>query len=244
MSPLRKLKIYLRSTLNVLGIRKAPSRLSQSLKVEGLTYLSHAKLIRIEEALQSLEDKKLEGGIAEFGVALGGSAVLLARTAKAQGRVFHGFDVFTTIPEPTSDKDDAASKERYKVIVSGQSKGINEETYYGYLDDLYERVSATLTRYGVPPEPGKIMLHKGLFEETVPNVDLAPLAFAHIDCDWYDPVCYCLKAVDAVLVPGGMIILDDYHDYGGAKTAMDEFVSEHPEYHVIDGRNPMLVKRA
>jgi asparagine synthase (glutamine-hydrolysing) len=51
------------------------------------------------------------------------------------------------------------------------------------------------------------------------------VAFAHIDCDWYAPVEFCLAAVHERLSPGGVIVLDDYNDYGGRRAATDAFVA-------------------
>jgi asparagine synthase (glutamine-hydrolysing) len=68
------------------------------------------------------------------------------------------------------------------------------------------------------------------------------VAFAHIDCDWYDPVKYCLEALEHRLSPGGEIVLDDYHDYGGCQTATDEFLATRPNFVMHDGRNVTLHK--
>ena len=215
------------------------SPLARSVLDEGLTYLSLAKLRRMEDALQSLGG--VEGELAEFGVALGGSAILIA--SRAGGREFHGFDVFGMIPEPASDKDDRKSKERYATIRSGASRGIDGQTYYGYRDDLFSDVTASFARHGLPVGQGGVFLHKGLFEETWPTAGIGRIAFAHIDCDWYDPVAYCLAAVDRVMGPGGVIMIDDYHDYGGCRTAVEEFLASHPAYAFEDGPNPILRKR-
>ena len=51
-----------------------------------------------------------------------------------------------------------------------------------------------------------------------------PVAFAHIDVDWYDPVKTCLERVMPNLVAGGSVILDDYHDWGGCRKATDEYL--------------------
>lgn len=215
------------------------SPLARSVLEEGLTYLSLAKLRRMEDALQSLDG--VEGELAEFGVALGGSAILIAKGAR--GREFHGFDVFAMIPEPTSDKDDRKSKDRYQTIKSGASEGIEGQTYYGYREDLLSDVKASFARHGLTVGEGGVFLHKGLFEETWPVAKVGRVAFAHIDCDWYDPVAYCLDAVDKVMDPGGIILIDDYHDYGGCRTAVDEFLASHPAYAFEDGPNPILRKR-
>ncbi|MGW4394119.1 TylF/MycF/NovP-related O-methyltransferase [Amycolatopsis nivea] len=202
-----------------------------------LTYLSPEKLARLTGAVQDVMRRGVPGDLLEFGVALGGSAVLLARHATPE-RQFHGFDVFARIPEPTSAKDDARSKERYEVIAAGESPGIGGDLYYGYRTDLYEQVRANFARYGLPVDEQRIFLHRGLFEETWPGYPRGAVAFAHIDCDWYDPVRFCLNAVLPRLSPGATVILDDYHDYGGCRTAVDEFLREdHRAFAVDDGAN-------
>jgi len=77
----------------------------------------------------------------------------------------------------------------------------------------------------------------------VPSSGLGALAFAHIDCDWYDPVTYCLTIAADRLNSGGVIVIDDYHDYGGCRTAVDEFLSSHSDFEFEDGPNPILRKR-
>jgi O-methyltransferase len=205
-----------------------------------LTYLTPVKLARLTKAAKDVVDRSVPGDLLEFGVALGGSSVLLAKYA-SEVRQFHGFDVFGLIPPPTSEKDDAKSKERYQIISSGASTGIDGDIYYGYRQDLFESVSATLARYGRPVDGRRVFLHKGLFEETWPTYTRERIAFAHIDCDWYDPVRFCLNAVQPLLAPGGIVILDDYHDYDGCRMAADEFLSQNPgTFAAYDGANLIL----
>ncbi len=220
------------------------SRLSRDVMSEGLTYLSTAKLLRIEKALKSVSD--VEGDFVEFGVALGGSAILIADQCPSHqlSRQFHGFDVFDMIPEPMSEKDDDKSKSRYETIKSGASHGINGHQYYGYRDDLLADVEHSFARHGLTVGEDGIFLYKGLFEDSWPDVKVDRLAFAHVDCDWYEPVAYCLQAIATHLSPGGVIVIDDYHDYGGCRTAVDEFLLENPDYTFEDGANPILRLKA
>ena len=208
-----------------------------------LTYLSPTKVRRLTNAMRQVTQQRVPGDILEFGIALGGSAVLLAKHATPT-RQFHGFDVFGQIPPPTSERDDAKSKERFAAISAGKSHGIGGDIYYGYRTDLFESVCATLARYGCPVGDGRVFLHKGLFEETWPSYGRAPIAFAHIDCDWYDPVRFCLNAVLPRLAPGGIVILDDYHDYGGCRTATDEFLDEHAGFFAADRGANLILRRA
>lgn len=206
-----------------------------------LTYLSYEKLKRIRRALAETKDRR--GDIVEFGVALGGSGIILAHRAGASRR-FLGFDVFGMIPPPTSEKDDTKSKERYEVISSGKSQGLNGDIYYGYKKDLLEEVMDSFARYGVPVDCKRVFLYKGLFETTWPAADktIGCISLAHIDCDWYDPVLFCLNACADKLVDGGILIIDDYNDYGGCRTAVDEFVLKRSDFRFEPGPNPFLRK--
>src|SRR5690606_2664353 len=170
--------------------------IARSIKKERLTYLSFAKLSRLQECLREIEEQEVPGDLLEFGVALGGSGVLIAQHAHLGRRAYHGFDVFGVIPAPTSAKDDRKSRERYKAIAAGQSVGIGGDIYYGYRSDLFEQVIGTFARYGRPVDGKAVALHRGLFENTWPRFPHRPVAFVHIDCDWYEPVRFCLEAVE------------------------------------------------
>jgi asparagine synthase (glutamine-hydrolysing) len=159
----------------------------------------------------------------ECGVALGGSGILLATLLN--DRDFHGYDAFEQIPPPGRD-DPTEAHERYAVIASGQSTGLGRDTYYGYVPDLFDRVSQSFASYCVTP-----YLHKGLFEDTL-NPEWS-IALAHIDCDWYDPVRLCLERITPWLSPGARLIIDDYFVYGGARKATDEYLATHPGFTVI-----------
>ncbi|WP_369726022.1 TylF/MycF/NovP-related O-methyltransferase [Bradyrhizobium sp. LLZ17] len=225
------------------GLLKARlSNLARQVAQDRLTYLPPEKLIRIETYARLATADDVPGNLLEFGVALGGSAIILAAQAARRKRLFFGFDVFAMIPPPTSEKDDDKSRERYRIIASGQSEGIGGDTYYGYRDNLIDDVRRSFAKYGLPIDGKSRFLCKGLFEETFPKYD-GMVAFAHIDCDWYAPVSYCLNHISRRLSAGGVIVLDDYHDYGGARTATDEFVKQNPEFELIAGPNVILRKR-
>ena len=143
-----------------LSERVAMARLSplaRGVRQASLTYLSPAKLAALEEALDDVERDNVPGDFLEFGVALGGSAILIAARLD-DVRSFHGYDVFGMIPPP-GERDDARSHERYTEIKEGRSHGIGGETYYGYVEDLYGRMrlirERTFVRWPRMPSPAK-----------------------------------------------------------------------------------------
>lgn len=215
------------------------SPITREVTADRLTYLSPAKLLRLEQAIA--QTRGVPGDILEFGVALGGSGIILAQQADDTCR-FLGFDVFGMIPPPTSSKDDSKSIARYEVIRSGKSEGIGHDEYYGYKQDLLSEVKSAFARHHVPVDDRKVILCRGLFQDTWAAASVRQVRLAHIDCDWYDPVSFCLRAVAERLSPGGLMVIDDYNDYGGCRTAVDEFLVEHPEFIFERGANPFLRK--
>lgn len=229
-------------TPNRLRARIEERRLSpeaRAVRDARLTYLSAARLNRLEEAFNQVIDRQVEGDIIEFGVALGGSSILLARQTKPPRR-FIGLDVFATIPPPGSAYDGAKARERYASIAAGKATGLGGDEYYGYRSDLYSYVVDQFRAFGLTVDGDHIQLHRGTFEESWPQLSIDQVAFAHIDCDWYEPVRYGLGAVAPRQSPGSVIVVDDYHDYDGCHAAVDQFLAAWPQYAVEDGGNLIL----
>lgn len=221
----------------------ALSELAKKVRQGRLTYLSEQKFGRLEATLRAVIAARTEGAIAEFGVALGGSAIVLASQALAAGRSFHGFDVFGMIPPPASEKDSPKSKERFEIIQSGKSSGLGPDKYYGYIENLYDRVCQSFSEFGIEVGQKGIHLHKGLFQDVVPDVDMKSLCFVHIDCDFYDAVKYALSSSWPLLSVGGCVMFDDYHTHGGCKAAVDEYFVGRDDYVFGDGANFKVMKR-
>ena len=214
--------------------RLVSSSMAREVRERKLTYLSLHSLRNIERCLRQIRRRAVPGITVETGVALGGSALLIASVAR--DREFHGYDVFGMIPPP-GERDGEKPHARYEVIAAGESQGIGGDQYYGYQDDLYEKVCAVFAEHGMPVDQRRISLHRGLFEDTL-DLDGKRVAFAHLDCDWYEPVKLCLERVYPVLSPGGFVISDDYHDYDGATQAVDEFLAAHPDMRKVESRRP------
>jgi O-methyltransferase len=211
------------------------SSVARDVRSKNLTYLSYRNLRTIERCVRRIDKRSVPGIFIEAGVALGGSAVVIA-SLMPQGRAFRGYDVFGMIPPP-GERDGVKALARYQTIASGESRGIGGETYYGYRDDLYESALCTFSEFGLAVDGDKIGLHKGLFEDTL-DLTGERVAFAHLDCDWYDPVKLCLERVYPVLSCGGFIISDDYHNYEGASRAVDEFLATHTDMRKIAPLRP------
>ena len=129
------------------------------------------------------------------------------------------------------------------MIAAGRSGGIGGEVYYGYRPNLYQDVCDAFRRQGLTVNDDGIRLVKGLFQETLPQVECEAVCLAHVDCDLYDPVLLCLSWLGDRMARGGAIIIDDYEYYGGCRAATDEFLGAHPEFTADLSESMRLTRR-
>jgi Macrocin-O-methyltransferase (TylF) len=205
--------------------RDIPERVTRTVAAvrdERLTYLKAEMLEDLAACVLQIERDGVDGLVIEAGTARGGSAIVLA-AAKSPERPMKVYDVFGTIPPPT-ERDGADVHRRYATIAAGEAKGPGGETYYGYRDDLYHEVEDAFARHGVAVGDHNVELVRGLFEDTI-QLD-EPVAFAHLDGDWYESTMTCLTRIAPLLATGGRIVLDDYYKWSGCRKAVDEYFAD------------------
>jgi hypothetical protein len=219
---------------------RAVDPIIRRVRAEGLTYLDVPALVDLRDRVRELEVAGRDGAIVEAGCALGGSAIVLA-SAKGAERPLLVYDVFGMIPPP-SERDGDDVHARYDEISAGRSSGIQGRTYYGYEPDLLGTVTDSFRRLGVAPAEHGVRFVPGLYEETLHPED--PIALAHVDCDWYDSVMVCLERLWPRLVPGGVLVVDDYEDWSGCRNAVDDFFATRGDAEFQRRSRLHIVKRA
>jgi predicted O-methyltransferase YrrM len=214
---LRRARAQLRAAR--YGLPPHVERAIAQARAEHLTYLKADNLRELAAVVRGIEDDGLPGLVIEAGTARGGSAIVLA-AAKSRERPMKVYDVFGMIPPP-GEHDGQDVHDRYAKIAAGDARGVGGDTYYGYRDDLYAEVTESFSRLGVPVGEHNVELIRGLFQDTI-RLD-EPVAFAHLDGDWYESTMACLRRIAPLLVPGGRIVLDDYTKWSGCRAAVDEY---------------------
>ena len=99
----------------------------------------------------------------------------------------------------------------------------NSLLYYNNCTATIEEFKETIARTGVPV--AAVEIYKGLFECTFPTFDPPPVAVLRLDADWYASTKACLTKFWDAVMPGGVIIIDDYGTWEGCTKAVHEFLS-------------------
>jgi len=170
-------------------------------KRKKLTFLVRETLELHRSNIEEIETQGIPGMIIECGVAKAGSSITFT-AMKRTSRCLHLHDTFSGIPPP-SVKDGADVHKRYSVIKSGRAG----KDYYGYDNKLLQHINYNFNEAKLSPEENFVTFHQGLFNETVwPE---GPVAYAHLDGDWYESTMGMLQRIDPFLSIGGYFVLDD-----------------------------------
>jgi hypothetical protein len=190
--------------------------------VSDRTMTGTVKLFGLIEALRYIHRAGVPGEIVESGVWRGGSMQAAALTLQSCGdteRELHLFDTFEGMPPP-SESDVRLKDGRTAKDLLDESDRDKRIWAIATLDDVKQGMAET----GYPAE--KIFYHQGRVEETIPGEAPERIALLRLDTDWYESTRHELNHLYDRLSPGGVLIIDDYLYWEGARRATDEWLEE------------------
>lgn len=180
--------------------------------------IRHAKAVsllplhRLRHLWQIARKTDAEGALVCLGAGPGGAAAVLAkgllREMDEPELEAWLFDTFAGIPEPTLEDGEKAA-EKY---AAKDGKWLVFEA--DAARDAFEEIA------GVKPH-----MVVGLVQDTLPGLreEIGPISILHLDMDWYEPTLVSLGLLYDQIVSGGVVIVDDYGHWPGARNAVDQF---------------------
>jgi hypothetical protein len=204
------------------GLSEADRRTVRT--VERYTMTPPERVVALTDAVRYLTRANIAGDIVECGVWRGGSMMAAARTLLEEGdtsRDLFLYDTFAGMTDPTAEDRDTRGRSatkwmrRYGVDETGNSKACNA---------TLEDVTANMALVGYPP----VRCHyvKGPVEETLPETLPGPIALLRLDTDWYESTAHEMEHLFPLIVPGGVLIVDDYGHWEGSQQAVDEYLAK------------------
>lgn len=185
------------------------------------TMTSAEKIYALIRAVEYVVRSRIAGAVVECGVWKGGSMMAAARTLLQLGettRALYLFDTFEGMPEP--DEVDRS----YRGESAAQLLGSQDpESSWVWAKGPLDSVKQAMARSAYPA--AMITYVKGRVEDTIPLQGPDTIALLRLDTDWYSSTRHELVHLYPRLVPGGVLILDDYGHREGARRAVDEYFS-------------------
>lgn len=182
------------------------------------------RLTAMAKALARLDAAKVKGDVVECGVWRGGG-VILARLMSPQRMVWL-YDTFNGM----------ANKSRHDVSHKGYRMREGKSAV------SVDEVTANLEMTGTF-DSQYLCIVAGKVEDTLLHTTPNKIALLHLDTDWYHSTKAELEILWPKLQPRGIMIVDDYGHWEGARRAVDEFFFNRPGTRIeIDYTAIMMVK--
>ena len=166
--------------------------------------------LNVYQALRYIKANALRGSFVECGCHMGGMGLFLALVARHLDlhRRIVLFDTFNGFP--LGEKDEFIP----------DATVISAEQYPSFVRDVRENIRSTLGSTHV------IELVEGDVAQTVPVADVDEIALLRLDTDFYASTKIELAHLYPKLMRGGLLTIDDYGVFRGARRATDEYFAQ------------------
>jgi len=178
------------------------------------------RLYALYKAVEYLAASGIAGDFVECGVWRGGSMMCAALTLLRRGDTSRGLYLYDTfegmVPPEPADVDFRGQPAGARLASEERSE---DSTIWAYAP--LERARRNLAATGYPE--ARITYVRGPVEQTIPGTMPERIALLRLDTDWYASTAHELRHLYPRLVPGGVLIVDDYGHWDGARRAVDEY---------------------
>jgi len=192
------------------------------------TMTTPARLLALVDAVRYCVGRGLDGAFAECGVWRGGSVLAMLLTLEDLGAVdrdVYLYDTFEGMTQPVAEDVSAFDPPALDTWRNAESA---QRTPW---EELFEpttfnedAVRALLGSTGYPAE--RLHFVRGPVEHTLPAAAPDRLALLRLDTDWYESTRHELVHLFPRLATAGVLIVDDYGHWQGARKAVDEYMQE------------------
>jgi O-methyltransferase len=184
-------------------------------RVRPFTMTSLERVTGLAQAVRYLVRAKVPGAMVECGVWKGGSMMTVALTLLELGEVrdLYLFDTFEGMTPPTAEDITYAGVPAGELLASPTGRM--------RCDAGMDQVRSALETTGYPME--RVHLVPGRVEDTLPGKAPERLALCRLDTDFYTSTVHELAHLYPRLSSGGVLIIDDYGAWKGARQAVDEY---------------------
>jgi len=222
-------------------ISDADKSIFQYVRSNRLSTSSDERLYATIMACRHVVERGIHGDFVECGVWRGGNSVIAAGVFKAMkaDRSAWLFDTFAGMTAPTEADVNFRGEVAEAKFKASQRSGHNDWCYASI-----EEVTANFQKAGLLSD--RIKFIKGDVASTLAVSSNVPerISVLRLDTDWYESTKAELEILYPRLNGGGILIVDDYGHWGGARKAVDEyFVSNaRPFFQYIDRTGRIAVK--
>ena len=191
--------------------------------VAPFTLTSPERIAALCEATRYLAQARIPGDVVECGVWRGGSMMAVARTLLQMNdtaRELFLYDTFSGMPMP-GEKDVTYAGTPASALMREEKR---DDPSSIWCDAPLQGVKEAVFSVGYPREQTHFI--EGKVEDTIPGTAPERIALLRLDTDWYESTRHELTHLFPRLSKGGVLIVDDYGHWKGARQAVDEYIAK------------------
>jgi len=193
-------------------------------QVRPFTMTSPDRLNALCLAAKYISANRIEGDIVECGVWRGGSMLAVTHVLNAmndRSRTLWMYDTFEGMSIPTEHDHDILGVSAREMLRKEKKSADSDIWCYASLQDVQENMKKS----DYPAQ--RIRFIQGKVEETLKKFVPEKIALLRLDTDWYESTRVEMEVLFPRLSRGGVLIIDDYGHWQGARKAIDDYLATH-----------------
>jgi len=190
-------------------------------QVMPFTQTSYERLYALQKTIDYLVENDIAGDIVEAGVWKGGSAMaalLRLVSHDATDREIWLYDTYEGMPPPTQYDVSDTEGDAADLFEAERTGLVSTDWNAAGLAEVKRNIATT----GYPED--RIRYVEGLVERTLKSAVPDEIALLRLDTDFYESTKVELEVLYERVVTGGVVLIDDYGTWKGARKAVDDFL--------------------
>ena len=193
----------------------------------GYTMTSVSRLVNTVKSCRYVVENKIPGDFVECGVWRGGNLIIFQKLIEKYNlkKKIYAFDTFEGMSNPEEIDKTFDGKSSIELLEKLNKRNIDRDNNILIADCSLEKVKENFKKFS---SQENLICIKGKVEETLEKKDNLPdkISILRLDTDWYSSTKKELETLFPLLEKNGILIIDDYGYWQGAKKAVDEYFKD------------------
>lgn len=220
-----KVGYELKEIKDILPIETNNSDLEIIQSVKSNSMSSNLRLYELIQAVKYINRNNIKGDFVECGVWRGANLVVMQKLIEQyniENKSVYGFDTFDGMSEPTEFDLDYAGNSAKELMTNTKKDEKRGIWAYSPKEKVFDFIQNNVLN------KKNINLIEGKVEDTLLNSNNLPekISLLRLDTDFYESTKIELEILYPLLEKGGVLIIDDYGHFEGARKAVDEYFND------------------
>ena len=210
------------------------------------TMTSPERIFALMKSINFIKNNNVEGDFVECGVWRGGNLILFQKFIEKYNlnKKIYAYDTFEGMSEPEKIDETFKGESSLYLLNKLKKKKVNRKENILIADCSLEQVEQNFKKF---TNKNNLISIKGDVEKTLNVKENLPnkISILRLDTDWYSSTKKELEILFPLLEKNGVLIIDDYGFWKGARKAVDEyFENKNVTIFKIDFTGRMIINSA